>query len=207
MNREVNEIVKRGNENSGTESRGRSSSPVGPIGIILLGAYLILFSCLLLYGLMYCWPESSPDSPTSSPAKLSIFGGNLDDESLLLLIVAMAGALGSMVHAIRSFYWYVGHGELVRSWMWKYILLPFVGAILALAFYMVFRGGLFSPSADLEQVRPFGFAAMAVLVGMFSEQALLKLKKVANTLFTKPEQGANAVPPGPAEKGNRNTER
>jgi hypothetical protein len=36
---------------------------------------------------------------------------------------------------------------------------------------------------------------MAALVGLFSEQAILKLKQIAETVFTKPEQGADPTPP------------
>jgi len=105
----------------------------------------------------------------------------------------MAGALSALVHALRSLYWYVGNRELVFSWLVMYILLPFVGATLGLVFYFVIRGGFFSPTATIEQTSPFGFAALAGLVGMFSEQAVLKLKEVAETLLSKPQQGRETV--------------
>jgi hypothetical protein len=84
--------------------------------------------------------------------------------------VILAGALGSLIHAVRSVYWYVGNRELVWSWLAKYVVLPFLGAALAVVFYFVIRGGFFSPQAGFEQTSPFGFAALAAMVGMFSEQ-------------------------------------
>jgi hypothetical protein len=119
----------------------------------------------------------------------------------LLLIVALAGALGSTLHSLRSFYWYVGQGELVWRWVAKYVLLPFVGATIALVFYLVIRGGLFSTQGSTELVSPYGFAALAALVGLFSEQAVLKLKEIAENIFTKPAPGNNSVPqePPPSE--------
>ena len=98
--------------------------------------------------------------------------------------MAIAGALGSLVHALRSLYWYVGHGELVLRWVPKYFLLPFEGAILGLVFYLVVRGGFLSLQATGKDINPFAFAALAGLVGLFSEQALEKLKKVSETLWT-----------------------
>jgi len=76
----------------------------------------------------------------------------------------------------------------------RYILLPFVGSTLGLVFYFVIRGGFFSPEATIEQTSPFGFAGLGALLGMFSEQAVLKLKEVAETLLVKPEPGEDAVP-------------
>ena len=74
-----------------------------------------------------------------------------------------------------------------------YVLLPFVGAALGLVFYLVIRGGFFSTQASVDETSPFGFAALAALVGMFSEQAVLKLKEVAETLLSKPAQGKDAA--------------
>ena len=80
-----------------------------------------------------------------------------------------------------------------------YLLLPFSSASLALVFYFVIRGGFFSPQVTptqntLEAVNPFGLAAIAAIIGLFSQQAVLKLKEVAETLLMKPESGRNATP-------------
>lgn len=52
---------------------------------------------------------------------------------------------------------------------------PFPGTALAVVFYLVIRGGFFSPQAGFRQTSPFGFAALAALLGIFSERAVLKL--------------------------------
>jgi len=191
------EVKEERKEPSAPERSQVGASPVGPIGIVLIMAYLILFSVLLLYGLVQFWPPPIPaeeSAPTSSLVTFLFWTFSISDEVRLLLIVALAGALGSLVHAFRSLYWYVGHRELKRSWLAKYILLPFVGTTLGLVFYFVLRGGFFSPQATVQQTSPFGFAALAGLVGMFSEQAVLKLKEVAETLLFKPQPGADAKP-------------
>lgn len=177
-------------------------NPMRPIDIVLIIFYLILFSIILLYGLMQVWPSPTPagsSTPRSSSITFLIWTFSISDkvradEVRMLLIVAMAGALGGLMHALRSVYWYVGHQTLVRRWVPMYILLPFVGAILGIVFYLVIRGGFFSPQATAEQTSPFGFAALAALAGMFSEQAVLKLKQVFETLLTKAPKGENAKP-------------
>lgn len=116
------------------------------------------------------------------------------DEVRLLWIVMLAGALGSLIHALRSVYWYVGNRKFVWSWIGKYLVLPFSGSALAVVFYFVVRGGFFSPQAGFANTSPFGFAAMAALVGLFSEQAVLKLQQIAETVFTKPIGGTDRAP-------------
>lgn len=147
-------------------------------------------------------PSGSLQSPIrcpGEPCQVSLFGWHIWiwDEQRLLLIVVLAGALGSLVHALRSVYWYVGNRTLVRSWLAMYLVLPLAGGALGLIFYLVVRGGFFSPQSSFEQTSPFGFAAFAALIGMFSQQAVLKLQSVAETLFTKPEPGADPTPQNP----------
>lgn len=142
-------------------------------------------------------PKPSP-SPTAQPSPVTILGYTflLWDEQILLLLVILGGALGSLVHCLRSVYWYVGNRSLVKSWTAMYLMMPFAGAALSLVFYLLIRGGFFSPQSSFQQTSPFGFAAFAALVGMFSSQAVLKLKDVAEVLLSKPQGGANAKPQG-----------
>lgn len=144
-------------------------------------------------------PSPSP-SPTGlpEPEVISFFNGRftprIHAETRLLLLVMLAGALGSLMHALRSLYWYTGNREMVWSWAAYYFLLPLTGAILAVIFYFVVRGGFFSPQASFQNTSPFGFAALSALVGLFSPQATLKLKEVAETIFTKPGAGKDTKP-------------
>ncbi|UCG42964.1 MAG: hypothetical protein JSU73_14085 [candidate division WOR-3 bacterium] len=174
------------------EDRGRQAGkakPVGAFATVIFAAYLILAAIAVLFVLIYYWPHVG-------------FGANPRDANGfdLLWIVALAGALGSMVHALRSFYTYVGHGKLAWRWLAMYVLLPFVGATLALVFYLVIRGGFFAPGTPAEAASPYGFAALAALVGLFSEQAILKLKDVAARLFKEPERGSDHFE-GPESEG------
>ena len=115
-------------------------------------------------------------------------------ETRLLLLVVCAGALGSLVHGLRSIYWYIGNRNLVWSWVPKYLIQPFGASVLAVVFYLVIRGGFFSADAGSQHTSPFGFMALSAMVGMFSEQAVLKLKDIAETLLTKPPPGRDAEP-------------
>lgn len=115
-------------------------------------------------------------------------------ETRLLLIVMLCGFLGALIYSLRSFLWYAGNRNLVRSWLALYALVPLVGAMLAVVFYLVLRGGLFSPSTTISDTSPFGFAAVAALVGMFTNQAAEKLRSVFETLLQKASTGKNPSP-------------
>jgi hypothetical protein len=124
-------------------------------------------------------------------------------EVRLLLLVLLAGAIGSYIHASSSFVDYLGNRTLISSWVWWYLLRPFIGMMLALLFYFVFRGGFITAGvnaggeAAASFINPFGIAAMAGLVGMFSKVASDKLNEVFLTLFA-PKAGD-----GDAKRGDK----
>jgi IPT/TIG domain len=124
-------------------------------------------------------------------------------ETRLLLLVLLAGAIGSYVHAASSFVDYLGNRTFISSWVWWYLLRPFIGMMLALIFYFVFRGGFVTAGvnqggdAAASFINPFGVAALAGLVGMFSKVATDKLNEVFTTLF-RPASGQ-----GDAKRGDK----
>jgi hypothetical protein len=126
-------------------------------------------------------------------------------EVRLLLLVLLAGAIGSYIHASSSFVDYLGNRTLISSWVWWYLLRPFIGMMLALLFYFVFRGGFITAGVNpggegaASFINPFGIAALAGLVGMFSKVATDKLNEVFLTLFS-PKAGQ-----GDAKRGDKLT--
>jgi hypothetical protein len=169
------------------------SAKMGGIGSILLLVFLFMLAVSLLYGIVQLWQglPSDPNQPPASSVDILIWTFPISEETRLLVIVALAGSLGGLVHSLRSFYWYYGNRELVRSWWTYYCLIPLVGAILGTVFYIVIRGGFFSAQATVQQTSPFGFAAISALVGMFSEAAVVKLKDIAENVLKQPPKGAN----------------
>lgn len=181
---------------------------VGPVGIVLLIVYVIVLSVVAVYGLIRFLPE--PTSASQNAGMLPtvtffVWTFPASQEVRLFITVALAGLLGSLVHVLRSLYWYIGNRVLTRSWVPKYILIPIVGSVLSVAFYLVIRGGFFSGGPNVDQTNPYGFMALGVLIGMFSEQAVLKLKDVAETLLSKPPKGEDASPQGEATTNQRDS--
>jgi hypothetical protein len=205
-----------------TKNDGVGAACVGWPGIILLGLYLVVAACFSAYSVVTLWPPEpdrtspagaaiatpSPGSPGPSAAAAPAvspagavthtryLGMQLDHtlQQRMLLVVLFAGALGGVVHALRSFFWYVGNRDLRLSWVPLYLLLPLTGSLLGLVFYIVLVAGLFA-GAPGQDAKPAGFAAIAALVGMFSTPAAEKLQEIFETIFTKRPQGKDTVKP------------
>lgn len=176
--------------------KGPGRATVGPIGVVTTAVLLTLVGILFLSLLIWIWPHKGTGADVD-PVSVSIAGFPafpMWGEQRLLIIVMLAGALGGLLHGLRSLGWYIGNRNLVWSWLAYYALLPLIGSVLAVAFYIVLRGGLISPSAPVSDTSAFGMAAIAVLVGMFSTPASLKLQQVAETFFTKAQPGADKTP-------------
>ncbi|MEN3281430.1 MAG: hypothetical protein V7607_2570 [Solirubrobacteraceae bacterium] len=170
---------------------------VGRPALVVLVFVLIIGSAVTLLQLWIFWPTAleAPKAasgnlaagelpPTKVVNYLGITKFTLSTEILFFIVVALSGALGGLIHATRSMALYVGTRTLRWSWIAYYMLLPLIGALGGTLFYVVLRAGLFSPSSEVSQASPFGFAAVAALVGLFSQQALEKLRELAGQIFT-----------------------
>lgn len=182
---------------------------------------------------------------------------NLNPEQQLILLVAVAGALGAFVHVATSFTDYLGSQKFEKSWIPWYLMRPFIGSALALAFYFLLRGGLINVSAASEEaaaqyalpadtvvylhydtvqktvlrstapliegfkkigeekipvkpgpvppVNPFGITAVSLLAGLFSRQAVDKLREIFENLFLTKEKVERANPLVETDAAKKNT--
>ena len=166
---------------------------------VLLAVFVSIGAMVLLvYALWAFWPPTPiPGNRVASSHAASFLGASftISTETSFFIVVALAGALGGLVHTIRSMVWYAGHRNLKWSWVPFYVLLPFVGVTSGTLFYIVVRAGLISPTASTSAISPYGFAALAALVGLFSEQAIEKLRSVATTFFTEAPKGSDHIDP------------
>jgi hypothetical protein len=165
--------------------------------VFAFGVYLILLNLLLLYVLLRLWPDhvglplkTEPQTVTLIP---HVWVVSLWPEVQFLALVAVAGAMGSYIHLATSFADYVGNRQFVKSWMWWYVLRPFIGSALAVIVYFATRGGLVSGGAGAGDLSPYGVTALAGLAGIFSKQATDKLREVFENLF-KTEKPLRADP-------------
>ena len=192
----TNQMNKQTNDK---DSKSSGSPPAGPLGSSLIAAYLILISIILLVAIVQSWPSLGAPGRQVNPmlrTKFLFWTFTISQEACLLLIVILAGALGGLVRSLRSLVWYAGNKELRKSWILQYILSPFVGSTLATVTYLVIRGGFVSAGSSTQQPRVYVYAGIASIVGIASEPVALKLKQVAESLFTKPGEGKDSKPQG-----------
>lgn len=188
---------------------------VEPWARISIGVALMLVPVALLVLLFGIWPDQLGGAGAGDPKGYAAVLGttwNPTLEGRLMLIVVTCGALGSYIHAATSFATYVGNAQLHKTWVWWYLLRPFLGGVLAFVLYAVTRGGLLTQGGGASVLNPFGVAAVAGMTGMFSKQAVDKLQEIFDSLFktavgggdderTGKLTGGGAGPPGTAKAG------
>jgi hypothetical protein len=180
-------------------------------GTFLLGVFLLVSGVALVIALFSLWPAVEAATRLEPrPAAWSYLGlppWTLTPDTALLVLVAVVGGLGSMIHGATSFASYVGNRRLKLSWCWWYVLRIITGASLALFVYFLLRGGLLTGAASTTGVNPYGIAATAGLAGLFSKQAVDKLREVFDTLLRvregtgDDERADKIVPPAPVLHG------
>lgn len=138
----------------------------------------------------------SDKPPITVPKNIivTIFGKpyDLTGDGYVFWIVLFSGMMGAIIRCLYSFFRHLGIGDFSLNWAWFYLMLPFGGAVLSLVLYFVIRGGFYSSSLGNElSLNLFSFAALGALTGLFSENAMEKLKQVAESLLTPVEPKTN----------------
>lgn len=111
------------------------------------------------------------------------------DPMEVLLMTAILGALGGLIHLSTSFVTYVGNRQLLRSWIPYYIVAPFLGASLAPVVYLLLSNSVVQPVSGMGintgNLNLPGLYAIAALTGMFARAAAEKLADVFALVFSK----------------------
>jgi len=121
-------------------------------------------------------------------------GMEINLNSLIFILVASAGFLGSMIHIASSFADYVGSNQFRKSWLLWYVIKPFAGAAIALIMYFVVRAGLLNVG-DSNSVNLFGVITIGALSGLFADKATLKLEEVFTVLFKPTDKRSDKLEP------------
>ena len=178
-------------DSAATESFGGQVKPTSSASATqtrLLGISLIILALLLAYLFLRLWPSGlSPDTKGDLPQEICLLASSMcftvPMDVRLIMMVMVAGGLGSFIHTATSFGDFVGNEKLTSNWIWWYILKPFIGMVLAAIIYLVIRGGFLSGGSEAGRINVYGIAALAGMAGMFSKQATDKLSEVFDTLF------------------------
>lgn len=133
-------------------------------------------------------------------------------EAGYFLLAVLAGAIGSCLHALQSLSVFVGNRRFRPSWkLWYFLRVP-IGAMLGLLLYAVLRTGLVTGNGD--STSPHGVIAFGGLAGLFSRNALEKLREVFEIIFrtaqrdkdTLENETLTSISPNPVPKPTDPTE-
>ena len=175
----------------------RNAEPASKKQIQTLGTALLLLTLVMGYLFLSLWPADvtlttlgSEERTICLLATERCFRVTVD--VTLMMVVMLAGGLGSLVHVAISFCDFVGNQKFIKSWCWWYIMKPFIAMLLALIFYLVIRGQFLSAGAPAGQINLYGIMAISGMAGLFSKQAINKLSEVFDALFRTAPNGGDA---------------
>jgi hypothetical protein len=117
----------------------------------------------------------------------------IDLNTLLLLLVAVGGFLGNMIHISTSFTTFIGAEKFKRSWMLWYCVKPFTASALSVTLYFAFRAGFLNYSSDASNINLYGVMTLAILAGLFTDIATQKLKEIFQVAFNPKDERPNKL--------------
>ena len=109
----------------------------------LIFAMILAWGIFLIFEIIHCWPGNK-----TGKILFGLLGDDPSNEQRMFYLVALGGALGSFIHIAKSYGDYWGSQRLRNYWLPMYVLRPFLGAALAVTFYLLLRGGLLAPTAN-----------------------------------------------------------
>lgn len=103
------------------------------------------------------------------------------------LAMLFAGGIGSAITSLLAFFRHASaEKNFDRAWAPWYVARPVMGMLLGLIFYFLIKGGLWSTvgnEAVQEDLNRWSLAGIGALVGLFSNQAIEKLRELFHVLF------------------------
>lgn len=148
---------------------------------IRVGVYLLALTGFLTLGLFFilnsvCWPDwimkCVEKAPDFTNALATMFGAGIG--------ASLATILGYLEHASEK-------KDFDVSYAPWYVARPLMGMLLGLIFYFLLRDGLLAVvsanKSSPESLSEAGLTGVGALVGLFSKEAIEKLRELFNTLF------------------------
>jgi len=156
------------------------------IKIIILGFFLLIIPVVLVFFIIDFWPVR--DSANTWSNTTLILGLYLAFHLRMLVLVLLAGGLGSYIHVATSFSYHIAKGDFEPHWYWWYWMRIPIGATLALVTMMIIEGDLFIPPTAANDPTPFTTIGIAALIGLVSRHAVEKLRDIFDVVFNPREK-------------------
>jgi hypothetical protein len=157
--------------------------------VLALVLVLLFLSNVPLAFLIWLWPEPGE---LVAPHQLQFLWWTvtMSPEQQILLVVAFCGLLGGSIQMLLRIREDFSSQRVSKRYIAWYFLTPPIGAILAVAFYLVVRGGFFASGTSVRDVNVFAFGGIGVLVGLFADVATRRLEATFSAAY--PSTGRKA---------------
>jgi len=150
------------------------------VGLILLAEMILLLAFLVPFMVA----ASAAGATRSAALHFLGMSGAVSRPSAFIILSLVGGAIGGTLHGLASLTAHVADGDFDRRWTMWYLLNPVIGAALAATFLFVLQAGLGGQAASTAAPASlYGIAAFATLAGLFSRNALEKLKQIFDVAF------------------------
>jgi hypothetical protein len=156
------------------------------VKLIVLGFFLLIIPVVLVFFIIDFWPVKAAANTWSNTTM--ILGLYLPFHLRMLVLVLLAGGLGSYIHVATSFSYHIAKGDFEPHWYWWYWMRIPIGATLALVTLMIIEGQLFVPPTANSDAAPFTTIGIAALIGLFSRHAVEKLRDIFDVVFNPREK-------------------
>lgn len=161
-----------------------------------LGIYTGFILVAALVAISQLWPWTSADLTPTTTRSVTLYllfwpvgTYALGPELQLLYIVILSGIIGACIWSLYALSLHLSATQdFNRIWAAWYLVRPFLGAGLAVALYAVIRAGLFSAGSGVDDASVLGVSALSFIVGLFAENAVHQLHRVADTVFGNPSE-------------------
>lgn len=156
-------------------------------------AFVLVAEEALLLAFLVPFMAAASTAGDNRNAALRFLGmsGSVSRSSAIIILSLVGGGIGGTLHGLASLTSHVARADFDPRWTMWYLINPLIGAALAAAFLFVLQAGLGGQAASTAAPTSFyGVAAFATLAGLFSRQALEKLKQIFDVAFA---SGGTAV--------------
>jgi len=180
MQEEAGVLPSSSGETAETRNGESSENQLGWTGVTILAGYLIILAPLMIYLLAKLWVSDVPKDVLGGTPYSSVILGmpfNVSLDVRILLLIAVAGALGSHLITVMSLAKYaLDNRRPTATWALWCILQPWIGSVLAIIFFWLYQTTMATGTSPGTINLSF-VIGLAALVGMFTKQATEKLRR------------------------------
>lgn len=162
-----------------------------------VGAWQAVWAVVTLIAVFWSWNIAERLTSSATTVHVRWIGPDfaVGATTAALLLAAVAGAAGSMVHTIGLYSSRVGRRTFEGSYVWWYVLRPFSSVLLAVLFMAAVRAGQVGLGTDeTKGATPMLAFLAGGLAGLFTDRVLQQLRALLGATSVERKASEQRVP-------------